>query len=90
MFSDDISWAKDNIKLNFPTKFIDHNTAKTAYEDLRLMTHCKHHITANSSFSWRGAWLCQNSNKIVAAPRQWFNAASHDTKDLIPRDWIKI
>jgi len=87
VFSDDISWAKDNLKINYPAVFVDHNTIDNAYEDLHLMSHCKHHIIANSSFSWWGAWLCQNQNKIVIAPHQWFNSAEHDTKDLIPQSW---
>jgi hypothetical protein len=90
VFSDDISWAKDNIRINHPIIFVDHNTAKTAHEDLRLMTHCEHHIISNSSFSWWGAWLCQNPGKIVVAPQQWFKSAIHDTKDLIPRGWETI
>jgi hypothetical protein len=87
VFSDDISWAKDNLKINYPVVFVDHNTIDNAHEDLRLMSHCKHHIIANSSFSWWGAWLCQNQDKIVIAPLQWFNSAEHDTKDLIPQSW---
>jgi len=87
VFSDDILWAKNSIKINYPVTFVEHNTDETAHEDLRLMNHCKHHIIANSSFSWWGAWLCQNPEKIVVAPRKWFNTGSYDTKDLIPKSW---
>jgi len=90
VFSDDIPWTKAHLKTSPSLVFADHNTPGTACEDLRLMSLAKHHIIANSSFSWWSAWLCQNPGKIVVAPRQWFNASTHDTKDLIPRGWKTI
>ncbi len=53
------------------------------------MSLCKHNIVANSSFSWWGAWLNKNPNKIIIAPKKWFNVAK-DTSDLIPENWIRI
>lgn len=88
VFSDDIVWAKKNLKTTLPISFIDHNNENMDSEDLRLMIHCKHHIIANSSFSWWGAWLSDNSQKIVVAPKRWFSNPNLDTKDLIPQDWI--
>ncbi|MBK9638745.1 MAG: alpha-1,2-fucosyltransferase [Bacteroidetes bacterium] len=61
-----------------------------SYEDLYLMSLCKHHIIANSSFSWWGAWLNQNLNKIVIAPSKWMNNTPKNTKDVVPDSWIKI
>jgi len=90
IFSDDHQWAKENLKLDYPIIFIDHNDASKNYEDLRLMSQCKHNIIANSTFSWWGAWLNQNSDKIIYAPQKWFNDSSRDTKDLIPDQWIKV
>ena len=90
IFSDDHQWVKQNLKLDYPMTFVDHNDASKNYEDLRLMSQCKHNIIANSTFSWWGAWLNQNPDKIVYAPQKWFNDSSRDTKDLIPDQWIKV
>jgi hypothetical protein len=54
------------------------------------MSLCHHHIIANSSFSWWGAWLNDSEDKVVIAPRQWFNQANLDTRDLIPSSWIQL
>lgn len=90
IFSDDIPWARDNLKTDLPLHFIEHNGIEKDYEDMRLMSLCKHHIIANSSFSWWGAWLCQNPQKIVIAPKKWFNKPNINTNDLIPESWIRL
>jgi len=54
-----------------------------------LMSMCRHHIIANSSFSWWGAWLNPNMKKIVVAPKKWF-ANTTNTRDLIPRQWVSL
>jgi hypothetical protein len=90
VFSDDPGWVTDNLRFDYPTTFVTHNDAAKNYEDLRLMSMCKHHIIANSSFSWWGAWLNANPNKIVLAPRRWFNDPGIDTRDLLPDGWIKV
>ena len=90
IFSDDLLWAKENLKLINRITFIDHNGEEFDYEDLRLMSLCRHHIIANSSFSWWGAWLNTNPNKIVIAPRLWFNNPSIGSRDLIPDGWIVV
>lgn len=87
IFSDDPKWARNNLKLSYPITFVDHNGPDKSYEDLRLMSQCKHHIIANSSFSWWGAWLAKN--KIILAPKKWFNI-NLKTPDLLPDNWIKI
>ena len=91
IFSDDYEWAVENFKfLQHPYTCIK-NGADKNYEDITLMSKCKHHIIANSSFSWWGAWLNPSAEKIVIAPKRWFaNAPKADIKDLIPDNWIKI
>jgi HSP20 family molecular chaperone IbpA len=90
VFSDDIDWCRNNLKISFPVVFVDHNSFDKAYEDLRLMTLCKHHIIANSSFSWWGAWLASYKDKIVFAPERWFAKSDVNTNGIIPGNWIKI
>lgn len=91
MFSDDYDWVVNHFKdLPHPFTCIK-NGADKNYEDLTLMSQCKHHIIANSSFSWWGAWLNPRKDKIVIAPKRWHaHAPKNDTKDLIPEGWIKI
>jgi hypothetical protein len=90
IFSDEIQWAKENLDIGFAHQFIENHPSVHPSEDLRLMSACKHQIIANSSFSWWGAWLNSNNEKIVIAPAQWFLDKSLDTKDLIPEGWIRI
>lgn len=90
IFSDEIEWAKENLKINIPHTFVDQNNDKTDYEDIRMMSMCKHHILANSTFSWWAAWLNANPDKIVIAPKKWFNDATINTQDLIPESWLRI
>jgi hypothetical protein len=89
--SDDIEWCKQYFKNISNSIFIENNKGAD-YEDLRLMTLCKHNIIANSSFSWWGAWLNVNPNKIVIAPKQWFanQEMQAQTQDLIPESWIQM
>jgi hypothetical protein len=92
IFSDDINWAKENLPISRPVFYVDHNSTDANFQDLRLMSLCKHNIIANSSFSWWGAWLNNNSEKEVYAPSKWFNsnARNLDSKDIIPDHWMII
>jgi hypothetical protein len=92
VFSDDIAWCKENIKTPTLAVFMDDATAGyKASGHLRLMSLCKHNIIANSSFSWWGAWLNANPNKIVIAPKKWHTQQDISaTEDIIPKSWIAI
>ncbi|MCW3073844.1 MAG: hypothetical protein JWP69_913 [Flaviaesturariibacter sp.] len=89
IFSDDGAWVQENLAIP-NAAVVSGVQSKTHFEDLFLMSQCRHNIIANSSFSWWGAWLNANSNKTVIAPKQWFNQGPKDTQDLIPERWIKI
>jgi hypothetical protein len=90
VFSDDIPWARQNITSKRKVTFMDHNDPKHEHLDFSLMSACKHHIIANSSFSWWAAWLNDHPYKIVIAPKKWFTDETMDSRDLIPHDWIVI
>lgn len=88
IFSDDMDWIVDNVKLDFPTIPVDINGIGDEHEELRLMNNCNHFILANSSFSWWGAWLSENKNKQVFAPKPWFN--SFTKENILCRSWIHL
>ncbi len=89
VFSDDIEWVKNHLRIGFPCQYVDHNLNTESYNDMRLMSLCQHNIIANSSFSWWGAWLNSRANKIVTAPKTWF-ANGTNTQDLLPDTWIRL
>lgn len=89
VFSDDIAWVESNLKIDFTHQYINHNYGVESYNDMRLMSLCRHHIIANSSFSWWGAWLNPNLDKIVVAPKRWF-ANETNTQDLILQSWVRL
>lgn len=90
IFSDDPEWVKDNLKLQFSFTLVSRHSSLADHEEMILMSLCQHHITANSTFSWWGAWLNPSPNKIVIAPEKFFDAFAydHDTMDLYPSNWI--
>ncbi|MBA3680809.1 MAG: alpha-1,2-fucosyltransferase [Bacteroidetes bacterium] len=91
IFSDDMDWCKKNLDFIDKKEFIEgKEKGISTQEELILMSHCKHNIIANSSFSWWGAWLNQYQMKTVIAPKNWFVDKKINTNDLIPNNWIKI
>lgn len=91
VFSDDPSWVRTHMQWLAPATLLSHNGPEHDTEDLRLMSHCRRHIIANSTFSWWGAWLCRHPEKIVIAPQRWFGAGiTYSTADLLPPGWLRI
>lgn len=90
IFSDDPQWVKDNLRLSQPHTYVEGNRGENAYIDLYLMSLCRHNIIPNSTFSWWGAWLNGNPQKMVVAPRKWFSSREFREKDRYPAGWIKL
>ena len=82
VFSDDIKWVKENMEINGRKIYVS-EMKFTDFQELTIMKHCKHNIIANSTFSYWGAYLNNNPQKIVVCPRRW-------KKDIIPHEWISI
>ena len=89
IFSDDIEWVKDNMPMSYPAVYVS-SLDIPDYEELMLMSQCHHHIIANSSFSWWGAWLNPRPDKIVIAPKQWIRKMQWRHKDTVPKSWIRL
>ena len=89
-FTDDTDWVSKNLQPLFGGEIMSGNVTQTQYEDLYLMSQCRNNIIANSSFSWWGAWLNSYHDKIIIAPKKWFDKGFKDTQDVIPSEWIRI
>lgn len=89
IFSDDPTWAEKNLNLRGESTHVSKLNFSPA-EEMFLMGLAKRNIIANSSFSWWGAWLNANPDKMIVAPKQWFSNSTHNTKDLIPSSWLTL
>ncbi len=89
-FSDDPDWVAAHLHLPCEVVLVRHNDIDHNYEDLALMARCDHHIIANSSFSWWGAWLNPDPDKIVIAPARWFADPKLSNPDILPPEWQAI
>ena len=90
VFSDDPDWAKANLPLPCKKVVVDFNGPDTDFEDMRLMSLCRHNIIGNSSFSWWAAWLNANPQKRVAGPANWFGDPKLSNPDILPSQWLKV
>jgi len=91
-FSDDIQWCRDNFQeVHRNDIYLDE---PNEYEALSKMASCSHHIIANSTFSWWGAWLGKNPDRIIVSPssKKWFGPGftGREPVDLLPSNWIQI
>ena len=90
VFSNDMAWCESHLRALLPGKevvYVDWNKGAESYVDMRLMSLCQHNIIANSSFSWWGAWLNRNPQKVVGAPERWMNSP---IEDPVSDKWIKL
>ncbi|HBT76770.1 MAG TPA: hypothetical protein DEB39_07550 [Planctomycetaceae bacterium] len=90
VFSDDHDWVRRNLRFEHPVTFVEGNTGKKTYCDILLMSACRNHITANSSFSWWGAWLNPRPEKKVVVPHPWFLKPEWIPVDIIPPEWTVL
>jgi hypothetical protein len=88
--SDDPAWCAENLRLPFPTTVVDRPLPpERSWEDMLLVSRCAHHVIANSTFSWWGAWLDPSPSKIVVAPTRWTLGGRREG-DPIPADWVRV
>ena len=87
VFSDDLDYARDNLHFDVPTEFVER--CRRDADEIFLMSQCRHHIIANSTFSWWGAWLNPNPDKKVFAPDKWFRHPRGHS-EIIPESWLKM
>jgi hypothetical protein len=91
VFSDDMTFAREILPKCEQMVFVDHNDEANPHEDLRLMSACRHHIIANSTLSWWGAWLNPAQEKTVCAPMRWQNDDPETPDpDILPPEWLRI
>lgn len=86
VFSDDMEWVRNNLSLQGEVVEISANYHFKDYEELLIMSRCRHQIISNSTFSWWAAWLNQNDKKQVVAPSKWFQSQ----KNIVPTEWTII
>jgi hypothetical protein len=86
--SNDIDWCKKYLAFDYPVTYFENRLGS---DDMRVAKHCRHDILANSSFSWWGAWLNSNPDKIIIAPKRWFdNEEANNAIDIVPGSWIRV
>ncbi len=88
VFSDEPEWCRANLDLGRPATFVTGNAGPAAFEDLRLMSRCRHHVIANSTFSWWGAWLGERPGSVVVAPEPWRLDGSGGY--VVPERWHRL
>ena len=90
VFSNDPNWARTHLDLGVETVVVDINGEGDGHFDLHLQSLCAHHVIANSTFSWWGAWLNPSPDKIVVAPKDWFAPGQPQNPDICPDRWLRL
>lgn len=88
-FSDDLEWTKKHVPVESAI-FVQHDEAESDHTDLYLMTHCKAHIIANSTFSFWGSWLADHQKHLCIYPQKWYQNPNWVAPDIFPEHWISI
>lgn len=87
VFSNDIAWCREQFG-NVGFHYVDCNRGKDSWQDMYLMSRCRNHINANSTFSWWAAWLCPYENGTTVVPKAFISTM--ETKDIYPEMWVKL
>jgi hypothetical protein len=90
IFTDDPDWVRAHADLPDGSTLVSHNLGPASFEDMRLMSLCRHFVIANSTFSWWGAWLSTQPGKTVIAPAIWYEGGSSAEADLVPESWTRM
>jgi hypothetical protein len=90
IFSDDMDAVEKEFKPDGPHVFVRVTEPWHSYDEIRLMSQCRHAIISNSTFSWWGAWLNPSPEKMIIAPDPWFAGGSYDGRDLVPESWRRL
>ena len=93
IFSDAVDWVEENLDLSGFDANVTFVRGEKDYMDIHLMSMCEHNIIANSTFSWWGAWLNSNEEKVVIAPTEWHplhKKRKFSDEDIICKDWIRV
>lgn len=89
IFSNDIEWCRQNLDFkDFNVVFRSKEIQTDDFEELMIMSSCKHAIISNSTFNWWGAYLIKNPNKVIVCPLRWFN--DDKSINIIPAEWCRI
>ncbi|HEY2374035.1 MAG TPA: alpha-1,2-fucosyltransferase [Gaiellaceae bacterium] len=87
VFSDDPEWVERELARELPLTVV---SGGDPVQELGLMSRCTHHVIANSSFSWWGAWLGEREGSVIVAPERWFADPNVETRDIVPARWRRL
>lgn len=90
VFSDEPAWCRDHLGLPCDTRVVDDNVTGDAWQQLWLMSRCRHHVIPNSTFSWWAAWLKPDPTGKTFAPDRWWNDPTKSDAGIVPAEWIKM